>query len=157
LNSAAPDKKRIVWLIHCCYDTSILAAGKWDLGFHAQTSISNLWGTECTLGSIAISQQGHTWIELLNDEAGTYIHSVPRSMIKTTHPQNPTRTNRVSQMINAGLDLPDTQFVQSDLKGKGKRELHFPLHHSKKRKTIGVSCWFSNSVLHFELSRSWAV
>jgi hypothetical protein len=89
------------------------------------------------------------------------IHSVPRSMTKTTHPQNPCRTkktiNRVSQMINAGLDLPDTQFVQSDLKGEGKRELHFPLHHSKKRKNSGVSCWFSNSVLHFELSRSCAV
>lgn len=133
-----------MWLIHCCYDTSILAAGKWNLGFHAQTSIPNLWGTEYTLGLIAISQQGHTWIELLNGEAGTYIHSVPRSMTKTTHPQNPCRTkktiNRVSQMINAGLDLPDTQFVQCDLKGEGKRELQFPLHHSKKRKTIGVSC-----------------
>lgn len=141
LNSAAPDEKRIVWLIHCCYYTSILAAGKWDLGFHAQTSISNLWGTDCTLVSIAISQQVHTWIELLNGEAGTYIHSVPRSMIKTTHPCRTEKTiNRVSQMINAGLDLPDTHFVQSDLKGEGKRELHFPLHHSNKRKTIGVSC-----------------
>jgi hypothetical protein len=65
-------------------------------------------------------------------------------MTKTTHPQNPCRTkktiNRVSQMINAGLDLPDTHFVQSDLKGEGKRELHFPLYHRKKRKTIGALC-----------------
>lgn len=140
LNSAAPDEKRIVWLIHCCNDTSILAAGKWDLGFHAQTSISNLWGTECTLGSIAISQQGHTWIELLNGEAGTYIHSVPRLMIMTIHPQNPCRTkktiNRVSQMINAGLDLSDTQFVQCDLKGEGKRELHFPFTTVRKEKPL---------------------